>query len=264
MPAKTQKQKDFFKLVKAYKTNAIKGNEVSDAVKKAAEGMSINQIDDFLTLQEDFDSYAKEQMELDENSAKKYGRNKLFNIQAMKDIIETSKFLTNQYDKLKDRGKEIFGYHYNEIILSFIFLKYIKSNKELFKKYLSLRSNTLKDKELEDNKLKSLELGLETEPTEDINKTEKDETELEETTSFGVFGVGGMPATPFAFAKDKNNFKNKEGFTPIKRTIQEELDPNTNDITIIEYNGNDLNGEVPNELFDGSDITLKFVTELMN
>ncbi len=35
----------------------------------------------------------------------------------------------------------------------------------------------------------------------------KDEDVLDESTSFGVFGVGGFPATPVAFAKNKKNWR---------------------------------------------------------
>lgn len=273
MPSTSQKQKDFFKLVKAFKNNAINGAEVSDAVKKAADSMTNKQIDDFLTLQEEFDSYIKEEVEnsLDEESSKKYGRNKLFNIQAMQEIIKGSNFLTNQYDKLKERGKEIFGYHYNEIILSFMFLKFIKPNKELFKKYLATRANIVKQLNIDSEKEKAIQLGLETpvvtEP-EVIKDTEteqkKDETELEETTSGGVFGVGGFPSTPCAFAKGKNNFKSQKGLyrEAIKRTLKEDMEKGYNKLMFIDYNGTDLNGNIPNELFDGQDANVQFVTDL--
>ena len=114
----------------------------SKEIVDAAKSMSVDKVKEFLD----------ETMNGLDEATSAYGRGKLFNIQAMKDIIADSSFLTSQYNKMKDRGKEIFGYHYNEIILSFIFLKYIKSNKDLFKKYLTYKDQAVKDQMLDKDK----------------------------------------------------------------------------------------------------------------
>jgi spore coat protein CotH len=49
MPSKSERQRNFFRLVKAYKSGKIKN--VSDEIKKAANSMSNKQIDDFLKLE---------------------------------------------------------------------------------------------------------------------------------------------------------------------------------------------------------------------
>jgi len=49
MPSKSKKQRNFFRLVKAYKSGKIKN--VSDNVKKAANSMTKKQIDDFLKME---------------------------------------------------------------------------------------------------------------------------------------------------------------------------------------------------------------------
>jgi hypothetical protein len=142
----------------------------------------------------------------------KYGRNKLFNTGAVKQIVTDNNFLNDVYGKLKDRGKEIFGYHYNEIILSFIFIKYIKSNKVLFERYLKIRNyfinknkKELNSKELEKAKEKEIEAkarAIEVD-TAQANK----ENINEDTDTMGVFGIGGIPSTPVAFAKNIKNWR---------------------------------------------------------
>lgn len=142
----------------------------------------------------------------------KYGRNKLFNTGAVKQIVTDNNFLNGVYDKLKDRGKEIFGYHYNEIILSFIFIKYIKSNKVLFERYLKIRNyfinknkKELNSKELEKAKEKDIEARARAIEVDTAQASK--ENINEDTDTMGVFGIGGIPSTPVAFAKNIKNWR---------------------------------------------------------
>ena len=148
MPSKSEKQRRFFGAVLNCKENGVCSN---DKIKQTADNMSINQIKDFLTnvneqiLIDEFEEYGKkylEETELTEKNdvTKKYGRNRLFSTAAMKKLVEENGFLTNQYERLNQRGKEIFSYHYNEIILSFIFLKSVIKNNQLYKRYLQIRN----------------------------------------------------------------------------------------------------------------------------
>lgn len=156
--------------------------------------------------------YHKSLVEEKTTTQSKYGRNKLFNTGAVKQIVTDNNFLNGVYNKLKDRGKEIFGYHYNEIILSFIFIKYIKSNKILFERYLKIRNyfinktkKELSTKELEKAKEKDIEArarAIEVD-TAQANK----ENINEDTDTMGVFGIGGIPSTPVAFAKNIKNWR---------------------------------------------------------
>jgi hypothetical protein len=156
--------------------------------------------------------YHKSLVEEKSTTQVKYGRNKLFNTGAVKQIVTDNNFLNGVYNKLKDRGKEIFGYHYNEIILSFIFIKYIKSNKILFERYLKIRNyfinktkKELSTKELEKAKEKDIEArarAIEVD-TAQANK----ENINEDTDTMGVFGIGGIPSTPVAFAKNIKNWR---------------------------------------------------------
>ena len=156
--------------------------------------------------------YHKSLVEEKTTTQSKYGRNKLFNTGAVKQIVTDNNFLNGVYNKLKDRGKEIFGYHYNEIILSFIFIKYIKSNKVLFERYLKIRNyfinktkKELSTKELEKAKEKDIEArarAIEVD-TAQANK----ENINEDTDTMGVFGIGGIPSTPVAFAKNIKNWR---------------------------------------------------------
>lgn len=156
--------------------------------------------------------YHKSLVEEKTTTQSKYGRNKLFNTGAVKQIVTDNNFLNGVYNKLKDRGKEIFGYHYNEIILSFIFIKYIKSNKVLFDRYLKIRNyfinktkKELSTKELEKAKEKDIEArarAIEVD-TAQANK----ENINEDTDTMGVFGIGGIPSTPVAFAKNIKNWR---------------------------------------------------------
>jgi hypothetical protein len=142
----------------------------------------------------------------------KYGRNKLFNTGAVKQIVTDNNFLNSVYNKLKDRGKEIFGYHYNEIILSFIFIKYIKSNKVLFDRYLKIRNyfinknkKELNTRELE--KIKEKEIEAKARAIEVDTAQANKENINEDTDSMSVFGIGGIPSTPVAFAKNIKNWR---------------------------------------------------------
>jgi len=142
----------------------------------------------------------------------KYGRNKLFNTSAVKQIVTDNNFLNSVYNKLKDRGKEIFGYHYNEIILSFIFIKYIKSNKVLFDRYLKIRNyfinknkKELNTRELE--KIKEKEIEAKARAIEVDTAQANKENINEDTDSMSVFGIGGIPSTPVAFAKNIKNWR---------------------------------------------------------
>lgn len=192
MPSKSEKQRKFMGLVLSYKLEQT--DKVSDNIKKVSDSMSVEQIKDF--LEESINGLVSEESEYH----KKYGRSKLFNISAMKELLSTNSFLNNVYEKMKIRGKEIFGYHYNEIILSFIFLKYIKTNKELFKKYLVFKKKATANIEKETEKQKAIKQGAELALSDTNNEV------TESSTSFGTFGVDGIPATPSFLAKNKQNW----------------------------------------------------------
>lgn len=153
----------------------------------------------------------------------KYGRNRLFNTKAMQEIVSDNNYLKNIYENMRTRGKDIFGYHFNEIILSMLFLKYVRSNKILFRRYLQLRKLHLhKNKtELENKKREKLKQDLAQGEAERIQQSTSgstiqntsnvvqptNETLINETDSLGVFGVGGFPSTPTAFAKNVTNWR---------------------------------------------------------
>ncbi len=228
MPAKSEDQRKFMSAVLSYKEGKMP--DASNQVKRAAEGMDKKQILDFvkkegfLAGESDKNMLALEQLYcnesdvMDEDDSKKYGRGKLFNIPAMMEIINKSNFLKNQYDKMKESGKEIFGYHYNEIILSFIFIKYVKSDEALYKKYLELRDMKIKDKEIEDTKKDSQDkIDKEREFNAKVSDADNSEEEklkpsklaigrkeeLKETDS----SSSGQYSSPVAFAKDEKNWK---------------------------------------------------------
>lgn len=155
----------------------------------------------------------------------KYGRDKIFNIPAMKEMVAMDNHMQAQYDSMKEKGKEIFGYHYNEIILSFIFIKYIKNNPDKYKQYLDIRARVVADSEREAEKENVV--PIESIPTSDEKPAVKepveksgDKEELEETDS----SSSGSYESPVAFAKNGKNWRNgnkpAEGWTILK--------PNTN------------------------------------
>jgi hypothetical protein len=199
MPSTSDKQRRFMGAVLSYKLGHYKGGDVTDSVKKAADSMSVKQIKDY--LEESINSLISEKSEYH----KKYGRSKLFNITAMQELLATNSFLNNVYEKMKVRGKEIFGYHYNEIILSFIFLKYIKSNKELFKRYLTFKHSATAESEKETQRQNAIQQGAEI-ALKNTQQPQQEKEIDESSTSFGTFGTGGMPSTPNFLAKNKQNW----------------------------------------------------------
>lgn len=138
----------------------------------------------------------------------KYGRNRLFNTKAMLEIVNNNNYLKNIYDNLKEKGKDIFGYHFNEIILSMIFVKYIKSNKLLFNRYLKLRRLQIhkNKKNIVDKKIEKLKQQSFIEKGE--NQATNAKTPTEKLNEVDMSSIGGeIPVTPSCFAKDVKNWR---------------------------------------------------------
>lgn len=212
MPYKSDKQRKFMGTVLSYKLGHL--DNPSQEIIDAAKSMSVDKVKEFLD----------ETMNTLDEATSAYGRGKLFNIQAMKDIIADDNHLTSQYSKMKERGKEIFGYHYNEIILSVMFLKYIKSNKEKFTKYLKYKDQAVKDQMLDKDKQEALKnqayLDSKKPATSSSDKTE--EESLDETTTSAS---SGAYSSPVAFAKNKENWRFGKNGGMEGATV---IEPNTN------------------------------------
>jgi hypothetical protein len=156
-------------------------------------------------LQEFYDTLS----EADDNKGK-YGRNRLFNSKAMLQIVTDVNFLKNIYEKIKTRGKDVFGYHFNEIILSMLFLKYVRSNKVLFERYLKLRKYYLhkNKKNLEDKKLEKAKERLAIDQSKEVAQTVKAETpEKQAVNETDTSAVDNFPSGPASFAKDVKNWR---------------------------------------------------------
>ena len=171
-------------------------------------------------LQEFYDTLSEA-----EDSKGKYGRNRLFNTKAMLQIVTDVNYLKNIYENLKVRGKDIFGYHFNEIILSMLFLKYVRSNKLLFERYLKLRKYHLhkNKKHLEDKKIEKAKERLAIDQSKEVAKqtetpaTPAEKPAVNETTdTLSVFG-DGFPVGPASFAKDVKNWRKFSA--PIIKTL---------------------------------------------
>lgn len=109
----------------------------------------------------------------------KYGRDKKFQLRKMAVFTRKKDFLIKEYKKLYEKYKEGLGYHYNEIILAILFIKYVVNNPEMFTQY-------------EETFIKG------DEPTKILDET---------TTA----SASGQYSTPFAFSK-----KNLSGRTIYK------------------------------------------------
>jgi hypothetical protein len=150
----------------------------------------------------------------------KYGRNRLFNTKAMLQIVTDVNYLKNIYDNLKVRGKDIFGYHFNEIILSMLFLKYVRSNKVLFERYLKLRKYHLhlNKKNLEDKKLEKAKERLAIDQSKEVAvQTGQAEPAKQPVNETDTSAVDNYPAGPASFAKDVKNWR--KFAAPIIKTI---------------------------------------------
>ena len=121
---------------------------------------------------------------IDEGTAEQ----KIFSLDTMNELVEGNSFLKNQYEKIKNLGRKLFGYHSNEIILSFIFMKYVINDPELFERYKVLKTRV--DHEKQSAKGSA---GLEKE-------------DLEEQTMFGTFGTG-FPVMPGTFKANQASMK---------------------------------------------------------
>lgn len=219
MPYKSDKQRKFMGAVLDYKLGHL--DNPSKEIIDASKSMSTDKVKEFLD----------ETMNGLNEATSQYGRGKLFNIQAMKDIIGDNNFLTAQYDKMKERGKEIFGYHYNEIILSVMFLKYIKSDKDVFTKYIKYKDNAIKDQMLDKDKqevlkqqayLDSKKPDTEITTKSDSEENPKEKEDLDETTTSTS---SGAYSSPVAFAKNKENWRFGKNGGMEGATV---IEPNTN------------------------------------
>jgi len=118
----------------------------------------------------------------------KYGRDKKFQLRKMAVFARKKDFLLKEYKKLYEKYKEGLGYHYNEIMLALLFIKYIVNNQELFTEY-------------EQTFIKG------DEPTKILDET---------TTA----SASGQYSTPFAFSKKNLSGRSiYKGGTQVKKNI---------------------------------------------
>jgi hypothetical protein len=72
-------------------------------------------------------------------------KKKLFSLKAMEEFVDRNQFLNDKYNKLEYYGKDLFGYHYNEVIMNIIFNKYVMGNKKLKAQYRAIADDFLKE-----------------------------------------------------------------------------------------------------------------------
>ena len=195
--AYSDKQRRLIATVLSYKQG--KEKNVSQKIKDIADKVSVEKLEKYLK---------NSAGEL--NEADKYGRGKLFNISAMKELIDRDNHLKAQYDSLKEKGKQIFGYHYNEIILSFIFLRDIKPDKDKFKQYLEIKSKISDEAQKEKERAQTLAVN----PTTDNSEKKQDDGEEKEEIKEVTSGSSGAYSGPSAFAKNDSNWRNKQAPLP--------------------------------------------------
>ncbi len=68
-------------------------------------------------------------------------KKRLFKLSAMNELVDQVKFLANKYDELKEGAEEKLGYHWNEVVQNIIFNRFVKPNKELMKRYYTIKRN---------------------------------------------------------------------------------------------------------------------------
>lgn len=135
-------------------------------------------------------------------------KKKLFNLKAMEEIVELTPFLKNAYEKLsaetEDGGpEERLGYHWNEVIHTILFNKYIKTDKDLMFKYKTIRDNINKENN-DDN------IDLSAYPLDDEELKESTTTVGSAPSADGALSTNnsGAYSTPSIWAKSFKDWKN--------------------------------------------------------
>ena len=134
-------------------------------------------------------------------------KKKIFKLDKMESLVFSDPKLSVEYDKMADKGEELYGYHYNETIMNILFNKFVLKST----KYLSKYKNT--KAKIKNRRDKSGIEQLKDKGEKIMNKITKDKNEvIDETTSSG--SVGGTAsyvgyAGPSAWGKTGDNLKRK-------------------------------------------------------
>jgi hypothetical protein len=151
-----------------------------------------------------------EESEADDDSHK-YNRDSKFQLKKMAILVKRYTPLLQAYLKLYKKYKGALGYHYNEIMLAWLFVQYILTNEKLYNEYMSIVVMP-KDKGViyKDGKFVESEIPANKELLLD------EEEDLSETTTSASSGAYVGKAT---FNKGKKMNKGKAPFTHTVKSV---------------------------------------------
>jgi hypothetical protein len=103
-------------------------------------------------------------------------KDKLFNLLSMETLLEYVPHIKSKYEHLVRTSASLFGYHWNEVINTILYNKYVKNNPDVFRLYISIKNivdiEKNRDKANKDNKNNNLKEIMD--PTKDYGFEEKD------------------------------------------------------------------------------------------
>lgn len=96
-------------------------------------------------------------------------KDKLFNLLSMETLLEYVPQIKAKYEHLVRTSAALYGYHWNEVINTILYNKYVKNNPEIFQLYISIKN--IVDQEKERNK-KTSSIKEIMDPTKDYGNYE--------------------------------------------------------------------------------------------
>jgi hypothetical protein len=101
-------------------------------------------------------------------------KDKLFNLLSMETLLEYVPYIKSKYEHLVRTSASLFGYHWNEVINTILYNKYVKNNPDVFRLYISIKNivDTEKNRDKANKANSSLKEIMD--PTKDYGFKEKD------------------------------------------------------------------------------------------